>query len=128
MHHHSTLSQAPYHLHSDKVEAEIQHLEKEGVLKKVESTDWATLIVPVLKPEGTVRTCGDFKVTLNQYLDVPEYPMPTSEELFTKLNGGELFTKLDLSHAYQQVVLDEKSQSLLQLTKDCIDTPHFHLG
>ena len=43
-------------------------------------------------------------------LDVPKYPMPNPEELFTKLNGGELLTKLDLSHAYQQVVLDEKSQ------------------
>ena len=100
----------------DKVEAEIQRLEKEGVLKKVESSDWATPIVPVLKPDGTVRICGDFKVTLNQYLDVPEYPMPTSEELFTKLNGGELFTKLDLSHAYQQVVLDEKSQPYVTIT------------
>ena len=65
---------------------------------------------PVRKPDGTVRICGDFKVTINPYLDVPEYPMPTPEELFTKLNGCELFTKLDLSHAYQQVVLDEKSQ------------------
>ena len=62
----------------DKVEAEIQHLEKEGVLKKVETSDWATPIVPVLKPDGTVRICHDFKVTLNQYLDVPEYPMPAS--------------------------------------------------
>lgn len=32
--------------------------------------------------------------------------MSTPDKLFTKL----LFTKLDLSHAYQQVVLDEKSQ------------------
>ncbi|XP_044180073.1 uncharacterized protein K02A2.6-like [Acropora millepora] len=100
----------------DKVEAEIQRLEKAGVLKKVESSDWATPIVPVLKPNGTIRICGDFKVTLNQYLDVPEYPMPTSEELFTKLNGGELFTKLDLSHAYQQVVLDKKSQPYVTVT------------
>ena len=52
----------------------------------------------------------EFVVTLNQCLDVPEYPMPSSEELFTKLNGGELFTTLDPSHAYQQVILDEKSQ------------------
>ena len=72
----------------DKVAAELSRLEK-GVLKKVESSDWATPIVPVLKPDGTVRICGDFKLTLNQYLDVPEYPMPTPEELFTKLNGGD---------------------------------------
>ena len=62
------------------------------MLKKVETSHWATPIVPVLKPDGKVRICDDFKVTLNQYLDVPGYPMPTSV-LFTKLNGGELFTK-----------------------------------
>ena len=62
----------------DKVATELSRLEKEGVLRKVESSDWATPIVPVLKPDGTVRICGDFKLTLNQFLDVPEYPMPHS--------------------------------------------------
>ena len=47
------------------------------MLKEVESSDWATPIVPVLKPNGTVRSFGDFKLTLNQYLDTPECPMPT---------------------------------------------------
>ena len=72
--------------------------------------------MPVLKPDGTVRICGDFKLTLNQYLDVPEYPMPTPEELFTKLNRGDKFTKLDQSNAYQQVVLDEESQPYATIT------------
>ena len=72
--------------------------------------------MPVLKPDGTVRICGDFKLTLNQYLDVPEYPMPTPEELFSKLNGGDKFTKLYLSNAYQQVVLDEESQPYVTIT------------
>ena len=36
--------------------------------------------------------------------------MPTQEGLFTKLSGGDKFTKLDLSNAYQQVVIDEESQ------------------
>ena len=35
----------------DKVDAEIQRLEKERVLKKVEISDWATPIVPVLQPD-----------------------------------------------------------------------------
>ena len=34
---------------------------KEVVLKKVETSDWATPIVPVLKPDGTFRICGDSK-------------------------------------------------------------------
>lgn len=96
----------PYALR-EKVENELKRLVKERVLKKIESSDWATPIVPVLKPGRTVKIWGDFKLTINPYLDVLEYPiMSTPEKLFTKL----LFTKLDLSHAYQQVVLDEKSQ------------------
>jgi len=52
----------PYAI-GDKVAAELNRLEKAGVLKKVESSDWATPIVPVLKPDGTVSICGDFKLT-----------------------------------------------------------------
>ena len=42
--------------------------------------------------------------------------MPTPEELFTKLNGGDRFTKLNLSNAYQQVVLDEESQPYVTIS------------
>ena len=52
----------------DNVEAEFQRLEKEGVLKKAETSDWAIPIVPVLKPDGTIRICGDFKVCVWMYL------------------------------------------------------------
>lgn len=34
--------------------------------------------------------------------------MPTLEEQFTELNREDTFTKLHLSNAYQQVVLDEE--------------------
>ena len=33
--------------------------------------------------------------------------------MFASLNGGEKFTKLDLAHAYQQLLLDEDSRRLL---------------
>ncbi|PFX15928.1 Uncharacterized protein K02A2.6 [Stylophora pistillata] len=99
----------------EKIAEELKRLEGIGVLQKVEFSDWATPIVPVLKPDGTVRICGDYKVTINPTLDVPEYPMPTAEELFTQLNGGQSFSKLDLSSAYQQVLLDEESRPLTLL-------------
>ncbi|KAL9958559.1 hypothetical protein ACROYT_G035588 [Oculina patagonica] len=90
-------------------------MEKIGVLEKVEFSDWATPIVPVLKPDGSVRICGDNKVTINPVLDVPEHPMPTADDLFAQLNGGETFTKLDLSSAYQQVLLDEESRQYVTI-------------
>ena len=81
----------------------------------MEFSDWATPIVPVLKPDGSVHICGDYKVTINPVLDVPEHPMPTADDLFAQLNGGEKFTKLDLSSAYQQVLLYEESRQYVTI-------------
>ena len=38
--------------------------------------------------------------------------MPKAEDIFSTLNGGEKFTKLDLSQAYLQLPLDEEPQKL----------------
>ena len=41
--------------------------------------------------------------------------MTKAEDLLATLNGGEKFTKLDLSQAYQQLLLDEQSQECLTI-------------
>ena len=99
----------------EKIVEELRRLEKIDVLEKVEFSDWATPIVPVLKPDGSVRICGDYKITINPALDVPEHPIPTADDLFTQWNGGEKFTKLDLSSAHQQVLLDEESRQYVTI-------------
>ena len=95
-----------------KVEAELDRLKETGVIRSVEYSEWAAPIVPVLKSTGAIRICGDYKVTINQAVKVDKYPIPNINDLFTKLTGGVMYTKLDLSHAYQQVVLDEESRKL----------------
>ena len=60
-------------------------------------------VVPVMKPDGSVRICGDYKVTRNPYLQVPKHPIPKAEECFHAVNGGKKFTKLDLAQAYNQI-------------------------
>ncbi|XP_031343921.1 uncharacterized protein K02A2.6-like [Photinus pyralis] len=75
-------------------------------------SEWGTPIVPVLKRDGSVRICGDYKITLNPYLKNVSYPLPRIEDLFSKLAGGKYFTKIDLSSAYQQILLSEQAKSL----------------
>ena len=43
------------------------------------------------------------------------YPIPKLDNLYTKLVGGQTFTKLDLSHAYEQMLVDENSKELLTI-------------
>ena len=91
------------------IEEELDKLEASGVIEKVEHSDWAAPIVPVPKKNGKFRICGDYKVTVNQALDVDQYPLPKPEDLFATLAGGKKFSKLDLSQAYQQLPLDAES-------------------
>ena len=52
------------------IEQELDRLEANGVIRKVSHSEWAAPIVPVPKKDGKFRICGDYKVTINQALDV----------------------------------------------------------
>lgn len=69
----------------------------------------------VPKKDGTIQICGDYKVTVNPSLAIDIHPIPTPQELFASLAGGQKFTKLDLSQAYQQLLLDDKSKELVTI-------------
>ena len=100
----------------EKVEKELERLQAEGVIVPVEYSEWAAPIVPVLKGNGEIRICGDYKITVNKAARVDKYPIPNVEDLFSKLAGGSHYSKLDLSHAYQQIRLDAESQKLTTIT------------
>ena len=52
------------------VEQELDRLERAGVLKQVDHSEWAAPIVMVPKRDGQVRIYGNYKVTINAVLDV----------------------------------------------------------
>ena len=90
----------------EKIEAELERLQKQGIIEPVQFTEWAAPIVPVVKSNESVRICGDHKVSVNRVAKRDKYPLPLIDDLFASLAGGERFTKLDLSQAYQQIELD----------------------
>lgn len=98
-----------------EVDAELQRLEREGVLIPVSYSAWAAPIVVVKKPNGTLRICADFSTGLNEALQTHHYPLPMPEDLFTTMNGGKFFAKLDLAEAYLQVEVAQESRELLTI-------------
>ena len=99
----------------EAVGIELDRLEDQGTLTKVNHSEWAAPIVVVPKGDGQIRICGDYKVTVNPVLAVDQYPLPKPEDLFTALSGGKRFTKLDLRHAYQQMKLEDSAKELVTI-------------
>ena len=106
-----------------KVGVELRRLQNEGSLTKVEWSEWATPIVPVLKKDGSVRLCGDYKVTVNPELQAEQYPLPCNEDIFENLAGGQKFSKIDLRQAYHQLEMEEDLKKYL--TINTLAAPHW---
>ncbi|KAJ8724121.1 hypothetical protein PYW07_008101 [Mythimna separata] len=99
-----------------RVERELERLEADGSIYRVDYSDYGTPIVPVVKQNGDIRICGDYKITINPKLKRDYYPLPRIEELFANLSGGDKFTKIDLKHAYEQCLLTDDTQPYTAIT------------
>lgn len=97
------------------VDEALRELEAEGVIKKVATSEWAAPIVTPVKKDGSVRVCGDFKVTINSQLEVDEYPLPRIDDIYASLGGGTLFSVIDLRQAYLQMEVEEHSRPFLTI-------------
>ena len=97
------------------VDAELDRQIRAGLLEPVKFSSWAAPIVTVPKASGEVRICGDYRLTINKVSPLKRYPMPKTEELFTLFQGAEIFTKLDLKSAYNQLQLHEDSRKYLAI-------------
>ncbi|CAB3259806.1 unnamed protein product, partial [Arctia plantaginis] len=98
-----------------EVEDELLNLVKSGKIKKVAHSDWASPIVIVEKSNKNIRVCVDYKVTLHKQLDTDHYLLPLPEDIFSELALANCFCVLDLSGAYQQLLLDDKSQEYMTI-------------
>ena len=97
----------------EKIDKELDRLEKTGILTQVNYSEWAAPTVYVKKKSKDIRVCADFSTGLNASLQDHHYPLPSPEEVFTKLNSGKIFSKIDLSEAYLQIPVQEESSKLL---------------
>ena len=84
----------------ERVNDAIDQLERDGVIEAVRHSDWAAPIVPIVKSDGSIRLCGDYKVTVNKVAKPDTFLLPRIEDIFASLEGGKRFSKIDLAHAY----------------------------
>lgn len=96
----------------DKLKKELDHMEKLGVIvKENKPTDWVNSMV-VIDKDKKLRICLDPR-DLNQALKRSHYPLPTIEEVSTRLAGAKMFSVLDATKGFWQLKVDETSSKLL---------------
>ena len=96
----------------EQLKETLEELVQQDILAPVtEPTEWISLMVIMPKKEGKLRICLDPK-DLNQAIQREHYPLPTIDEIATRLHGAKVFTVLDVRQGFWHVPLDEKSSLL----------------
>ena len=90
---------APMELKELKVQ--LQELLDKGFIKSNVSP-WGSLVLFVKKKYGSMWLCIYYK-ELNKVIVRNKYPLPWINDLFNKLQGACVFTKIDLQSGYHQL-------------------------
>ena len=84
------------------VDKELERWVAEGVEEKTAPehgpSGWGTPLVPVLKPNGQVRLCANYSLTVNPQLMMTPYPLPAPEDLFANIRGRVFAKRTSTMH------------------------------
>ena len=75
------------------VERELERMQSEGIIMPVEFSEWATPLVCVPKPDGTVRLCGDYHTTVNKATHTDTFQYQRQRKSVADWQGGKSFLK-----------------------------------
>ncbi|XP_043502770.1 uncharacterized protein K02A2.6-like [Polistes fuscatus] len=92
----------------DKVDAALDSLISQGVIEPVADPAWGTPVVPILKKDGTVRLCGDYKITINKAIQPHPHPVPVIAHLLSGIGSASVFGRVDLAQADLQCTVTDR--------------------
>ena len=96
----------------DQLKAELDKMTEQGIIAPVTApTPWVSSLVVVPKKNGMLRLCLDPK-DFNKAVQREHYPLPTIEDVATRLHGAKVFTKLDVRSGFWHIMLDNASSYL----------------
>nr|ABA97351.2 retrotransposon protein, putative, unclassified [Oryza sativa Japonica Group] len=88
----------------EPVKAKIKRLYDAGFIRPCRYAEWVSSIVPVIKKNGKVRVCIDFR-DLNKATPKDEYPMPVADQLVDAASGNKILSFMDGNAGYNQIFM-----------------------
>ncbi|XP_058766321.1 uncharacterized protein LOC131639897 [Vicia villosa] len=90
-----------------KIKEEVEQLLKSKFIRSARYVEWLANIVPVMKKNGKLRVCIDFR-DMNAATPKDEYAMPIVEMLIDYAAGFEYLSMLDGYAGYNQIFIAEE--------------------
>ncbi|GJZ05292.1 putative reverse transcriptase domain-containing protein [Tanacetum coccineum] len=85
---------------------QLQELSDKGFIRP-NSSPWGAPVLFVKKKDGSFRMCIDYH-ELNKLTMKNRYPLPRIDDLFDKLQGSSVYSKIDLRSGYHQLKVGEE--------------------
>ena len=90
----------------DELKKQIEEYLRKGWIRPSTSPYGAPVLF-VHKKDNSLRLCVDYRA-LNDITIKNRYPLPHTDELFDRLYGAQVFTKIDLRSGYHQIRISEE--------------------
>ena len=94
----------------EKLEQQVKDWAKKGIIEPSQSP-WAANMVSVLKSDGRVRWCTDFR-RLNAATVPDSFPVPHVKTTLGRLAGSKIFSVFDLAGAFHAVPIHPEDRPL----------------
>ena len=88
-----------------ELRVQLQELLDKGVIRS-STSPWGASVLFVKKKDKTLRLCIDYR-QLNRVTIKNRYPLPRIDDLFEKLRGVRVYSKIDLRTSYHQLRVRE---------------------
>ena len=90
----------------EKIKKQIKELLDKGFIRP-SSSPWGSPVLLVEKKDGSLRMVVDYR-GLNAVTIKNKYPLPMINDLFDRLQGAKVFSKIDLCSGYHQLKIREQ--------------------
>ncbi|GKC68102.1 putative reverse transcriptase domain-containing protein [Tanacetum coccineum] len=103
------VARAPYRLAPSEMKElskQLQELLEKGFIRS-SSSPWGAPVLFVKKKDGSFRMCIDYR-ELNKLTIKNRYLLPRINDLFDKLQGSSVYSKIDLRSGYHQLRIREE--------------------